>query len=63
VVQDLASRLAMGLNENTDLAKNLAAGVDWRGVRTADSQARTSPRLRATRLTGARFGGRGCWRW
>jgi hypothetical protein len=61
VALELATRLAVGLNENADLAGTLAKMLDWRGVRTADSQARTSPRLRATRLTAARFGGRPRW--
>jgi len=29
---------------------------DWQGARTADSQQRTALRIRATRLTSARFG-------
>lgn len=62
VVGELAARLAMSLNENADLAANIARGIDWRGVRAGDSQARSSRRLRATRLTSARYGGGGS-RW
>lgn len=58
VAMELGMRLAIGLNENADLAATLARNLDWRGIRTGDSQSRTSPRLRATRLTSARFGGR-----
>lgn len=60
-VHELASRLALGLNENRALANALKQAADWRGARTADSQSHTSPRLRATRLTSARFSGRGAY--
>lgn len=59
VVQELASRLALGLNENAPLARALAAGTTWPGSRTGDSQSRTPQRLRFSRLTGARGSGRG----
>ena len=39
-----------------DLAAELRRTMNWDGVRTADSQQRTSRRLRATRLRSARFG-------
>lgn len=57
VVQELAAVLAIGLNNDTALAQALARGVQWPGSRTGDSQARSPQRLRATRLTSARFGG------
>jgi hypothetical protein len=62
VAHELAARLALSLNENRGLANTLAATVRWQGARTADSQGRSSPRLRATRLINARFSGRGS-RW
>jgi len=46
----------MALNENSDLATEIRRGLNWGGVRTSDSQQRTSRRLRATRLVSARFG-------
>jgi hypothetical protein len=57
VTIELAARLALTLNENADLAAGLRKLVQWQGVRTGDSQARSSTRLRAGRLTGARHGG------
>lgn len=56
VSRDLAMRLAMALNENADLATEIRRGLSWAGVRTSDSQQRTSRRLRSSRLTSARFG-------
>lgn len=56
VSHEMAHRLAMALNENADLAAELRRTMNWDGVRTADSQQRTSRRLRATRLRSARFG-------
>lgn len=56
VTRDLAARLAMALNENADLASELRRGLNWGGVRTADSQQRTSQRLRFGRLVSARYG-------
>lgn len=57
VVGELAAQLAMSMNEDKDLAATIAKRIGWQGVRTADSQARSSPRLRASRLTSARHGG------
>lgn len=62
VVQELALKLALSLNRDADLAKMLQSTVNWAGPRTADSQARTSHRIRATRLTGARYSGGRAWR-
>ena len=56
VSREMAARLALALNENADLAAEIRKGLFWSGVRTADSQQRTSRRLRATRLRSARFG-------
>lgn len=56
IVGELAMRLAVGLNENRGLANTLRPMVDWAGARTADSQTRSSPRMRARRLISARFG-------
>lgn len=60
--QDLAAKLALALNRDQQLAEQLRRAVGWPGARTADSQSRSSPRLRATRLSGGRFGGRSA-RW
>lgn len=57
-VYELAAVLAMALNENRDLAKTMAGMAAWPGARNADSQQHTAHRLRATRLTSGRFGGR-----
>lgn len=56
VTRVLAMRLALALNENFDLAAELRRGLTWAGVRTADSQQRSSRRLRFGRLKAARFG-------
>lgn len=56
VSREMAARLALALNENADLAAEIRKGLFWSGVRTADSQQRTSRRLRTTRLRAARFG-------
>lgn len=61
-VYELAAVLAMALNENRDLSAQMAKMARWAGARNADSQQRTAPRLRATRLIAGRFGGRfGAW--
>lgn len=54
IVAALARKLALALNRDGDLAKIVTP--DWQGARTADSQQRTALRIRATRLTAARFG-------
>lgn len=59
---DLATRLALILNENAGLAQTIGKTIGWAGARAADSQQRTAQRLRATRLIAGRFGGRyGRW--
>lgn len=55
---DLAAKLAVGLNRDMQLARDLKAEAleDWAGARSADSQARTSRRVHANRLKRRRFG-------
>lgn len=55
---DLAARLAAGLNRDLELSEKLRreAMDQWAAARSADSQARTSRRIRANRLRAARFG-------
>jgi hypothetical protein len=60
VVATLATKLALALNRDGDLAKLVRP--DWQGARTADSQQRTAMRMRATRLTSARFTSRATFR-
>jgi len=55
VVTDLARKLAMALREDPELAAELRRSSNWAGARTADSQQRTSQRLRFTRLKLQRF--------
>lgn len=54
---DLASRLAVSVTRDLELAAKLEAKAvrQWAGARAVGSQARTSRRIRATRLTSARF--------
>ncbi|MCK8787095.1 hypothetical protein M0638_22220 [Roseomonas sp. NAR14] len=63
VVRDLAVKLAIGLREDTSLARMVAQTFDWAGARRADSQGQTARRLLGHgRLIPARFGGRfGRW--
>lgn len=60
VAAALARKLALALNRDKELADLVAP--DWQGARTADSQQRTAMRIRATRLTGARFVSRATFR-
>lgn len=55
---DLAAKLAVGLVRDLELAEALRREAErqWAGARAADSQARTSRRVRANRLRAARFG-------
>jgi hypothetical protein len=55
---DLAAKVALGLNRDIELADKLArqAEMQWAAARAADSQARSSRRVRANRLAMARFG-------
>lgn len=55
----IASKLALIISENAELSMAMARQVSWAGARTGDSQSQTAPVMRATRLTGARHGGRG----
>ena len=59
LVLELASKFAMSLKENEGQSEYWArlARDAWAGARSADSQARSSRRLRANRLRAARFGG------
>jgi len=56
---ELASKFAMAMKENEGQSEYFArlARDAWAGARSADSQARSSRRLRANRLRSARFGG------
>lgn len=58
---ELAAKLAIGLNRDTALGAALekSAMALWAGARGAEGQARTSRRIRATRLMAGRFGGPG----
>jgi hypothetical protein len=55
---ELAAKLAVGLNRDTALGNALKqeAMASWAGARSADSQARTARRVRATRILTRRFG-------
>jgi hypothetical protein len=59
LVAELAGKLATSLLDNEGLAERLGAEAErrWAGARSADSQAHTSRRIRANRLTTGRFGG------
>lgn len=59
LAHELAGLFCMSLKENEGQSDRFAqmAQMKWAAARSADSQARTSRRIRANRLRNARFGG------